>query len=320
MRHHQSFREDRGMSTRTQLPPGMKTNIKRATICLAFYILLPLAAVAQPSAHPKASHVLPAVSPLVRDAHFHSAALSREMRYRIYLPHNYAAATQRYPVLYLLHGLYGNFENWDTFTHLSSYAAGMDWIIVMPDADDSWYTNSATAPQDKFEDYIAKDLIAEIDARYHTIRERHARAIAGLSMGGYAALKLALRDPQSFAFAGSLSGALDAARDLDTRLPEFAAKLMEVFGPAGDPARAQNDIFLLVERASPVELPYLYIACGTEDRFLSVNREFVAKLSQRHANYEYHETAGNHDWTYWDREIRPLMTVMESRLSLKPLQ
>jgi putative tributyrin esterase len=299
---------------------GGTANTKRKTICVASCILacilVPLLASAEPPAHSKSAHrLISPPSPLVKDSSFHSAALNRDMKYRIYLPHNYAATTRLYPVLYLLHGLYGNYQNWDTLTHLPNYVAGKDWIIVMPDADDSWYTNSATTPQDKFEDYIAKDLIAEIDGRYRTIRERHARAIAGLSMGGYGALKFALRNPQSFAFAGSLSGALDAARDLDNHRPEFAPRLLEVFGSPGNPARAQNDIFQLLAHATQSELPYLYLAGGEQDRFLSVNREFVAELSQRHVQYEYHETPGDHDWTFWDREIRPLLSAMENYLS-----
>jgi len=253
-------------------------------------------------------------SPLVKDVHFQSVALGRQMQYRIYLPHNYPITTRRFPVLYLLHGLYGNFENWDRLTHLSTYAAGMNWIIVMPEAGNSWYSNSVTVPQDRFEDYIAQDLITEIDGKYRTIRARHARAIAGLSMGGYAAMKLVLRDPQLFAFAGSLSGALDAARDLDTRLPEFAPKLVEVFGAAGNLARVRNDIFALLPKEVPAGFAYLYLACGEEDRFLSVNREYVSDLSQRHVLYEYHEMPGTHDWVFWDREIRPLLAVLQEKL------
>ena len=290
--------------------------LKRSVIWFVLCVAAGLAASAQPHARtPSTLRAHSPASPLVKDASFHSASLEREMRYRIYLPYNYATTTRRYPVLYLLHGLFGNYENWDTLTDLANYTAGMDWIIVMPDADDSWYTNSATKPQDRFEDYIAKDLIAEIDGKYRTIRDRHERAIAGLSMGGYGAVKFALRNPQSFAFAGSLSGALDAARDLDRNRPEFAAKLLEVFGPAGNPARAQNDIFVLLPKATPAALPYLYLACGTEDRFLPVNREFVAELSRHHVDYEYHETPGDHEWAYWDREIKPMLVAMESHLS-----
>jgi len=292
---------------------------KRATVCLILCLLAVAIASAQTPVAPKAVHRVPSpFSPIVKDASFRSAALSREMKYRIYLPHNYEATTRRYPVLYLLHGLYGSYENWDTLTNLAEHVAGMEWIIVMPDAGDSWYTNSATKPEDKFEDYITKDLISEIDAKYRTIRDGHARAIAGLSMGGYGAIKFALRNPRSFAFAGSLSGALDGARDLDTRVPEFSAKLNEVFGAPGSSARGQNDVYLLLQGASAADLPYLYLACGEEDRFLSVNREFVAELSKRHMAYEYHETSGNHDWSYWDRAIAPLLTAMQSRMTSKP--
>ncbi len=239
------------------------------------------------------------------------------MRYRLYLPHPYLTTKQRYPVLYLLHGLFGNYQNWDTLTHLASHVSGMDWIIVMPDAGDSWYTNSASVPRDKFEDYIARDLLAEVDGRYRTIRDRHARAVAGLSMGGYGALKLALRYPQSFAFAGSLSGALDAARDLDSRLPEFAPKLVEVFGAPGNSARAHNDIFQLLPNAATDDLPHFYLACGSEDRFLVVNRDFVSQLSRRHIRYEYRENPGTHEWPYWDREIVPLLNAMQNNFSPK---
>ncbi len=253
-------------------------------------------------------------APLVMDTRFHSAALSREMTYRIYLPHNYLKTTRRYPVLYLLHGVYGSFENWDTLTNLATYAAGLDWIIVMPDADDSWYTNSATSPGDRFEDYIVKDVIAEVDSRHRTIRDRHARAVAGLSMGGYAALKFSLRDPLLFGFAGSLSGAVSAGRDLDAHAPDLAAKLVEVFGAPGNSTRANNNIFLLLQKADLRELPYFYLACGIEDTFLAANREFVAELSRRNLPYEYHETPGGHGWDYWDRGIKPLLSQMTKQL------
>ena len=252
--------------------------------------------------------------PQIIDVRFYSAALGREMTCRLYLPHGYASTARRYPVLYLLHGIYGSFENWDTLTRLSTYAGGMNWILVMPDAGNSWYGNSVTVPQDRFEDYIARDLIAWTDSQYRTNAARDARAIAGLSMGGYAAMKLALRNPEMFAFAGSLSGALHAARDLDAQVPEFAPMLMAVFGAPGNPARAHNDLFALLQKAAPADLPYLYLACGVEDSFLSVNREFAADLAARHVLYEYRENPGAHDWNYWDREIEPLLAVMQSKL------
>lgn len=252
------------------------------------------------------------------DFTFHSASLGRDMHYRVLLPREYGQGG-RFPVLYLLHGLYGNYLDWDTRTGLENYARNLPILIVMPDADDSWYTNSATVPADKFEDYIAKDLIAEVDNRFATIRNRDARAIAGLSMGGYAAMKFALKRPDLFAFAGSLSGALNAGTNLNAQRPEFRAKLLEVFGPEGSPTRRQNDVFRLLNASAPqTPYPYLYLACGTSDYFLQTNREFVSQLSSRKIAYEFHETAGGHTWEYWDAAVQPMLRAMERTLSASP--
>jgi putative tributyrin esterase len=218
-------------------------------------------------------------------------------------------------VLYLLHGLYGDYLNWDTHTNLERYAQKYEFIVVMPDAGDSWYTNSATDPKDKFEDYVAKDLVAEIDGKFRTLRSRHARAIAGLSMGGYGALKIALRYRDDFAFAGSLSGALNAPRDLGDKRPEFREQLLKVFGPQGSTVRADNNLFSLLQSVPPNGLPYFYLTCGSADDFLAVNRDFAAQLSSRGAVYEYHETFGAHAWDYWDRSLPDLLRAVAIILS-----
>jgi putative tributyrin esterase len=248
-------------------------------------------------------------SNLVKDTLFHSPSLEREMHYRVLFPHEYEKGG-RFPVLYLLHGLYGDYQNWDTRTGLENYARDLPWLIVMPDADNSWYTNSATVPADKFEDYIVKDLVAEVDEKYHTIRDRHARAIAGLSMGGYGAMKFALKYPELFFFAGSLSGALNAAQNLDDQKPDFRAKLLAVFGDTGSPTRSENDVFQLLNNTKQLSYPYLYLACGTGDFFLETNRAFTRELQSKGLAYEYHETAGGHAWEYWDRNLQPMLQAM----------
>lgn len=229
------------------------------------------------------------------------------MHYLVLLPHDYGSG-RSFPVLYLLHGLYGDYKNWDTLTGLERYAQTMAFLIVMPDADDSWYTNSATVPRDRFEDYIAKDFISEIDTKYRTIRERRARAIAGLSMGGYGAVKFALKHPDLFAFAASLSGAFNAPGDLDQLRPEFGAKLQEVFGKAGSRTRTENDVFLLLRTTH--NYPFFYLACGTADFFLDTNRVLAAQLSSQKVPYEYHETAGGHTWEYWNSALNPMLQTV----------
>ena len=96
----------------------------------------------------------------------------------------------RYPVIYLLHGLTGHYNNWAEKTKLEQYAANYNYIIVMPEGDNGWYTDSATVPNDKYESYIIKELIPEIDKKYRTKADRQNRAIAGLSMGGYGSIKI----------------------------------------------------------------------------------------------------------------------------------
>jgi putative tributyrin esterase len=288
--------------------------VKRVLIRCLFMVLVTTCTAQQSKATPHSDKMRESCV-RVRDGVFHSAALDREMKYRILLPCGYQTGGGRFPVLYLLHGLYGDYLNWDTRTDLERDAQRYKLIVVMPDADDSWYTNSATDPKDKFEDYIAKDLVAEIDGKFRTLRSRHARAIAGLSMGGYGALKIALRYPDDFAFAGSLSGALDAPGDLGDRRPEFRDQLLKVFGPRGSAARADNKVFSLLQSASTNKLPYFYLACGSADDFLQVNRDFTAQLSSRGAAYEYHETAGGHAWDYWDRSVQGLLRAAAEVIS-----
>src|SRR6266704_4062969 len=256
-------------------------------------------------------------NPRVKDAVFHSGSLERDMRYRVLLPLGYAKGG-RFPVVYLLHGLYGDYLNWGTRTQLENYARNLHLQIIMPDADDSWYTNSATVAGDKFEDYVAKDLVNEIDEKYRTIRVRHGRAIAGLSMGGYGAVKLALKYPGLFELAGSLSGAFNAAQNLDTLRPEFAAKLREVFGNEGSRERAENDVLLLLNTSHQTSYPYFYLGCGTADFFLDTTRAFVMQLSSRKIAYEYHETPGEHTWEYWDRELQSMLQVIDRIVGTPP--
>lgn len=266
-----------------------------------------------------AKKVVPGI--VVRDGQFRSVSLARDMKYRIILPAGYDTTVRRYPVLYLLHGLMGSYVDWESRTRLTEYVKGLDLIVVMPDGNDAWYTNSVSDPQDRYEDYIVKDLVPTIDATYRTISTRHARAIAGLSMGGYGAMKFALKYPQMFAFAGSLSGALNAAgNNMDTlRLAEkYNVGRQRIFGPEGGPARADNDLLALVAKIpDPARLPYLYLDCGTSDPLLKANHEFIASLPQQSIRYEFHEVPGAHTWQYWDQQVREMLRSLERYIDVK---
>jgi putative tributyrin esterase len=239
--------------------------------------------------------------------------------YQILLPSDYHKSDKRYPVLYLLHGLRGHYSDWLSKTNLARYAEKYSLIIVTPEGNNSWYTNSVSDPKQKYEDYIIKDLIPEIDGRYRTIADRHGRAIAGLSMGGYGAIKLGLKFRSLFAFVGSLSGALKAARWTEQDLKNFPfviESLKTVFGSQEDPSRAANDPYELIKGAkSP--MPYFYLDCGTSDALLGNAREFTALLAEQKIAYEYRELPGEHNWAYWDKQIQTLLEVLEPILKIE---
>jgi S-formylglutathione hydrolase FrmB len=214
-------------------------------------------------------------------------------------------------VLYLLHGLTGAYNDWADRTRVLEHLAGLDLIVVMPDANDSWYTNAGS---DKYEDYVAVDLVKEVDARFRTLSAVHGRAIAGLSMGGYGAIKIALHHPRLFLVAGSFSGAFEVLRDdKPGRWMSDPALFERLFGPPGSPGRQENDVYKLVSKANAQALPYLYLDCGTEDGLLQGNRDLVALLQQRQIVYEYHESPGAHTWDYWDRRLPELLRVLRQK-------
>jgi S-formylglutathione hydrolase FrmB len=122
----------------------------------------------------------------VADYKLNSKLMTRQMPYRVALPANYSIDSQtRYPVIYLLHGLTGHFDNWGSKTKLAEFLAPYQVIVVMPEGENGWYTDSATNPNDRYETYITQELIPEIDKNFRTVADRQHRVVAGLSMGGY---------------------------------------------------------------------------------------------------------------------------------------
>jgi S-formylglutathione hydrolase FrmB len=249
----------------------------------------------------------PRVAAHLRDDTVASAALGRTMKYRVLLPAGYDATRERYHALYLLHGLTGDYLDWSTRTELAHLSRALRLVIVMPDGDDSWYTN-ADESGPRFEDYIATDLVKDVETKYRVIRARYGRAIAGLSMGGYGALKIALKHPAQFAAAGGFSSVVETAdASFDDRHASWKDQLYKVFGPAGSETRASNDLLALAAHATAASAPALWVDCGTSDALIDGNRKLAAVLQGRGLPYEYHETAGAHAWDYWNRRIEAFL-------------
>lgn len=248
-----------------------------------------------------------------------SKLMGREMPYRVVLPAGYqdAKATSRHPVIYLLHGLTGHFNNWTDITKVSGYALSNKFIIVTPEGDNGWYTDSVSKPTDKYESYIVKELIPEIDAKFRTIADRENRMIAGLSMGGYGATKFGLKYPEMFSLIGAFSGALGAASFTEKNSAMAGRGIDAIMGAEDAETRKANDIFKIVRALTPEKikaLPFIYQSCGTEDFLIQNNRDFMTLLAEKKVPHEYRQHPGAHNWLFWDDQIREFLAVAERRL------
>ena len=144
-----------------------------------------------------------------------------------------------------------HFDNWTDKTRIARLAESANFIIVTPEGEDGWYTDSATKPNDKYESYIIKELIPEVDKKFRTVADRDHRIVAGLSMGGFGALKFGLKYPDMFVLAGSFSGAIGAATLTEKKFPGAIGKTIDaIFGPDGSDIRKSNDPFAIMDSAS----------------------------------------------------------------------
>ncbi len=239
---------------------------------------------------------------VMRDVTFQSASLGRDMPYRVFMPEKLAEG-QRLPVVYLLHGNGGSYREWSNGSDVSRYAA-QGLILVMPEGGSSYYLNSVGRPGERFEDYLTRDLIADVEGRFPARRDRAGRAIVGVSMGGFAAAKLALSRPELYSFAAALSPAIDVAqRRFNWRRWGQWVRFREQLGPWGSEERRARDPFALALTARPGDTPYLYLTAGEQEPLQESIQRFAGRLHARGFHSEVHTKPGGHDWGEWDAQI-----------------
>jgi putative tributyrin esterase len=225
------------------------------------------------------------------------------------------------PVLWLLHGASDDHTIWQRRTSIERYVAPLGIAVVMPAVQLSFYTNMAYGG--RFFDYIADELPAIMRGFFHFSAQREDNFVAGLSMGGYGAFKLALSRPQQYAAAASLSGALDMSALIRRRENEPAmqqnpqrANMMEmVFGDLRAIQGSQHDLFHLLKQVvkNTVDQPKLYVTCGTEDFLHGDNLAFRDQAQRLGVELTYHEEPGTHEWGYWDRNIQKILEWLPLR-------
>jgi putative tributyrin esterase len=265
----------------------------------------------EPSDHPRLTARVTMV-----DVRFYSNALGREMPYRIILPTKLSAG-KKLPVLYLLHGGGGGFRDWSNYSDVAGYAE-KGLILVMPEGNSSYYVNSADHPQDRYEDYITHDLIADVEDKFPAATGRANRAIAGVSMGGFGAVTLALKHSDLFVFAGGLSSALDVpSRPFSIKRLGQWRQHRSIFGPWKSQHQHENDPMFLVRSAAPGQTPYFFLTCGDQEGLLAVNRKFAALLQERHFSYEFRTAPGGHDWNQWNSRVPDLIDSLTRHIAMK---
>ncbi len=253
------------------------------------------------------------------DVHAFSDALGAQVNFYVLLPQK----TQRqigtesvanegpHPTLWLLHGLSDDHTIWLRRTAIERYAAERNLAVVMPAAGRSFYQDTASGA--KYWTFLTEELPALCRAWFPLSSKREENFAAGLSMGGYGALRMGLCHPERYGAVASLSGALDIggrlkdAEKVGGRMSK--EELLGIFGGKLNIDGTDADLFALAKTAEADKTaPRLFLCCGTEDSLLEDNRLFHTHLETLGIEHTYEESAGAHEWSYWDEQIQRVLS------------
>lgn len=233
---------------------------------------------------------------------YYADALGVQTRMHVLLPQRLAAGKAK--TLYLLHGMSDDEGTWMRRTSIERYAEEKGLAVVMPDGGLGWYTDMYRGLA--WFRFISEELPA-LCRRFFPILsdKREDTWIGGNSMGGYGALKCALRAPRTFSRVISLSGALDAADTaINNTVPATRRYWEDVFGPAEDVSGSENDLFAAATALTdPALRPRIYMWCGTEDFLYGQNTRMRDHLRALGYDLTYEESPGDHQWRHWDKKI-----------------
>ena len=248
---------------------------------------------------------------------FHSDVLGKACGMNIILPQKVntqigmtsTGGRTTYPVLFLLHGLSDDYTIWMRRTSIERYAAHYNLIVVMPDGGRSFYSDMASGQ--KYWTFLSEELPAILKGFLPISGKREETFAAGLSMGGYGALKLGLRRPDVFGAAAGLSSVTDVLGFLQRRSAnENNPEAYSYFGSL-DNVPETDDLFALAEKTAKLpesERPRIYQVCGTEDMLYPENIRFRDHMKKLGAfDYTYAEAPGSHTWEFWDLHIQNVL-------------
>ena len=254
---------------------------------------------------------------ILNEVNFMSETLGLLSSMYVLLPQRKLADAQKkqkkFRTLYLLHGHSDDHTAWQRWTSIERYAEGLNLAVVMPAVHLSFYNDMAHGL--KYWQFISEEVPAVVRDLFPLSTERRDNFVAGLSMGGYGAFRLALTHPERYAAAASLSGALDIRavtsprKDRDNKI--WLAEMRTVFGDLSKVPGSKHDLFALAKKVVKGQVkPRLYQCCGTEDHLYDDNIRFRDGVRKLPLDLTYEEGPGEHNWAYWDKMIQNVLAWM----------
>ena len=220
----------------------------------------------------------------------------------------------KYRTLYLLHGHSDDHTAWQRWTSIERYVEGLNLAVVMPAVHLSFYTDMAHGPA--YWEFISEEVPSLARDMFSLSTDRKDNYVAGLSMGGYGAFKLAFTHPQRFAAVASLSGALDIREIVRVKKSDplnqgWLVEMRNVFGDLSKVPGSKHDLFVLARKAAKSSVkPRMYQCCGTEDDLYPDNVRFRDTVRRLPLDFTYEEGPGEHNWAYWDKMIQRVLRWM----------
>lgn len=215
--------------------------------------------------------------------------------------------------LYLLHGIFGNYTDWVNGTRIQAWAEANDLAVIMPSGENRFYLDDEKSGE-LYGEFIGKELVEFTRKLFPFSDKREDTFIAGLSMGGYGAIRNGLKYAENFGCVIGLSAALvhDTWKDADNSAPIFTFRRSyyeAIFGEYDKVKGSDKDpkalLLKLKEEGRPV--PKMYLCCGTEDGLVTANRDFRDFLNENGVDLTYVEGPGKHDWVFWDTYIKKVL-------------
>lgn len=279
---------------------------------------------------------------IVKSNSFYSPSVQLQLKYTAILAASYHKnKTEKYSVVYLLHGHTGNYTSWITYAKLPlELATKYNCIIILPDGGNSWYVNwtgQTDGKPHKWESMLVKDLMPDVSKRYRILADKKHSAIGGLSMGGFGALAVGLKNIDLFGFVFSTAGAINFCRNiknemakdtLDWNSPQLWSggdKVIDVKGFSTQQERtpqglvfktaADADVYnpyLLLAKTDTASLPFIHVDCGNRDDLQKDAFEFMQQVKAKTNRYSFITFPGEHEVPYWEQSVEHTFLIMKN--------